>query len=444
MATGVLRRASLDNTDPETSCAPQAEPLPLPGDDAKASMHYPGKATEREILEPRHRRFLRMGRLDSDSGAGTGAGAIEPNALVWGDNFHVLNRLLDTHAGKVDLVYLDPPYCTGFEFHSRALAHAYRDQLSPVAYLELMRRRLILLRELLAAHGSLYLHIGHQMVFHLKVVLDEVFGPGNFRNMVVRRKCSSKNYTRRQYPNLHDYILFYSKSDDYKWNRPTQTPTAGWLAKEYPKSDAKGHYKLVPVHAPGVRNGASGQPWRGVMPPPGKHWQYTPEKLDELDRNGEIHWSRTGNPRRKVYLAENKGIALTDYWADFRDAHHQSIPITGYPTEKNLEMLRTIVRAASDAGDLVIDPFCGSGTTLHAANDLGRRWIGIDASRVAIDAAANRLCNGLTPMGDYVVRNTGSASKAAAPAAPVNAAFDLIGDAEWVARSEEPGGFAPV
>lgn len=141
-----------------------------------------------------------------------------------------------------------------------------------------------------------------------------------------------------------------------------------------------------------------------MQPPPGKHWQFTPDKLDELDRIGEMHWSKNGNPRRKVYLTKDKGIPLTDYWADFRDAHHQSIPITGYPTEKNLNMLSTVVRASSDPGDLVLDPFCGSGTTLHAANDLGRKWIGVDASIVAVKATVNRLKNGLKPMGDYVER----------------------------------------
>jgi adenine-specific DNA-methyltransferase len=272
-------------------------------------------------------------------------------------------------------------------------------------------------------------------VFHLKVMLDEVFGAKSFRNLIVRRKCSSKNYTRRQYPNLHDYILFYSKSADYKWNRPTAAPTAEWLAKEYPKCDEKGRYKLVPVHAPGVRNGATGEPWRGVPPPPGKHWQYTPEKLDELDRSGEIHWSRNGNPRRKVYLPGDKGVALTDHWGHFRDAHHQSIPVTGYPTEKNLEMLRTIVRAGSDEGDLVLDPFCGSGTTLHAANDLGRKWIGIDASRAAIDAATGRLRGGLAPMGDFVARPASDAASRASAPLVVDASFNLICDPELVARN---------
>ena len=139
-----------------------------------------------------------------------------------------------------------------------------------------------------------------------------------------------------------------------------------------------------------------------MQPPPGKHWQYSPSKLDEFDRQGDIHWSRNGNPRRKIYWAMDKKVALTDYWDGYRDAHHQSIKITGYPTEKNLEMLQMIVKASSEPGDLVIDPFCGSGTTLQAARDSDRPYIGIDASFIAAKAAMRRMRHGLEPMGDYV------------------------------------------
>lgn len=139
-----------------------------------------------------------------------------------------------------------------------------------------------------------------------------------------------------------------------------------------------------------------------MLPPPGKHWQYAPSKLEQLNEHGDIHWSRNGNPRRKVYWSSEKKAALTDYWEKFRDAYHQSIKITGYPTEKNLDMLKIIVEASSDAGDLVIDPYCGSGTTLQAARDLERRFIGVDASFSAAKATLRRMRYGVEPMGDYV------------------------------------------
>ena len=260
------------------------------------------------------------------------------------------------------------------------------------------------MRELLDDAGSIYIHIGHQMVAELKLILDEVFGPKNFRNLISRKKCSSKNFTKNQYSNLNDYVLFYTKSNNYVWNQPSKQADAEWIAKEYTKFDERGQYKLVPVHAPGVRRGETGNKWRGVEPPLGKHWQYTPSRLDALDSDGQIHWSKNGNPRRKVYLPENKGIALTDYWDDFRDAHHQSILITGYPTEKNFDMLKMIIGASSNLGDLVIDPFCGSGSLLHAADTLGRQWIGFDQSFVAAKTVLTRLTAGRKPMGDFVNR----------------------------------------
>jgi endonuclease III-like uncharacterized protein len=161
----------------------------------------------------------------------------------------------------------------------------------------------------------------------------------------------------------------------------------------------------VPVHAPGVRHGETGQPWRGKLPPPGKHWQYLPSTLDEMDARGEIYWSPTGNPRRKVYLDESEGVGVQDIWLDLLDAHNQNIKITGYPTEKNPELLRRIIQSSSNEGDLVLDSFSGSGTALAVAHELNRKWIGIDNSVEAIDTTLHRFTFGLQPMGDYVKRD---------------------------------------
>jgi len=157
----------------------------------------------------------------------------------------------------------------------------------------------------------------------------------------------------------------------------------------------------VPLHAPGTRNGETGKPWRGILPPPGKHWQYPPAKLDEMDAKGEIFWSKNGNPRRKVYLDQHPGLGVQDIWLDFRDAHNQNIKITGYPTEKNPDLLRRIVAASSNPGDLVLDCFAGSGTTLAVADELQRNWIGVDSSPEALATILERFHRGLKPMGDY-------------------------------------------
>lgn len=396
MATGIVK-GERHSQDAISVLDFYPEPIPLPQGDEEVTLSYLNKAHRCDIVKPSTRRFLKLIGKELFE-----VGTLPQNIFVLDDNFFVLNELIRKDV-KVNLYYLDPPYATGFDFHSRRLEHAYKDNMGSATYIEFMRRRLILMRETMADDGSIYVHIGHQMLAHLKVIMDEIFGFNCFRNLITRRKCSSKNFTRKQYANINDYILFYSKGKSYKWNQPGIEPEQVWIEKEYPKIDSLGRrYKLVPVHAPGTRRGETGMPWRGMLPPPGKHWQYAPSKLEALNRQGDIHWSRNGNPRRKVYWSSDKKTALTDYWDQYRDAHHQSIRITGYPTEKNLAMVKMIVGASSDKDDLVIDPFCGSGTTLHAARDLGRRYMGIDTSFSAGKATLCRMRHGLEPMGDYV------------------------------------------
>jgi adenine-specific DNA-methyltransferase len=330
------------------------------------------------------------------------------NRVYFGDNLEILGTLLDdpTVRGHVSLVYIDPPYSTNSVFESRRQKIAYHDLLSGAAFVEFLRERLVLLRELLSERGSIYMHLDENMAFPMKIVMDEVFGAGNFRNFITRKKCNTKNYTRRTYGNISDYILFYSKTETYVWNRPVIAWSEETAKKEYTYEDATTgrRFKKVPVHAPGIRHGQTGKPWRGMLPPPGKHWQYPPSVLEEMDRRGEIFWSSNGNPRRKIYLDDSDGIPVQDIWMDFKDAHNQNIEITGYPTEKNIEMLEQIISASSGPGDLVLDCFAGSGTTLVAAGNLGRRWIGVDNSDEAISAILNRLQFGSSPMGDYVTK----------------------------------------
>ncbi len=355
---------------------------------------YPGKKSSAAILATEPGTFER-----SPENAG------ECKQLYFAENLSVLSRLARNSAvcGNVRLVYIDPPFATQTVFHSRRLAHAYEDVYECAEYLEFIRERLIFLHLLLAGDGSIYVHLDAKMVFHVKLLLDEVFGPENFRNCITRKKSNPKNYTRNQFGNTSDYLLFYSKSPKYVWNRQAE-PWTEVRAREYHYVDpATGRrFMKVPVHAPGVRRGETGQPWRGVMPPPGKHWQYTPTTLDELDANGEIFWSRNGNPRRKVYLDESSGISVQDIWLDYRDAHNQMVHVTGYPTEKNLNLLRRVVAASSNPGDLVLDCFAGSGTTLVAADMLGRDWIGVDNSPEALRTMLHRFEHGTQPMGDFV------------------------------------------
>lgn len=336
--------------------------------------------------------------------------------LLQGDNLGSLLWLRQDRAvrRKVRCVYIDPPFATSMAFVGRDVRHAYTDFKAGADYLEFMRRRLIVLHDLLAENGVLFVHLDQIMVFEIKLLLDEVFGRSNFRNFVTRKKCNTKNYTRKVFGNISDHILFYSKSDKYVWHRPYDRWSEDRLQEEYPYFDeATGRrYKKVPIHAPGIRNGATGQPWRGKLPPPGKHWQFRPSKLDEFDRAGEIYWSPNGNPRRKVFFDPTKGVPAQDIWLQYKDAHNQNVRITGFPTEKNFDLLCRLIDATTDPGDLLLDAFCGSGTSLEAAKKLGRRAIGIDSSEVAIEVTCKRLREGRERMGDFVrPRNTRKADR---------------------------------
>ena len=326
--------------------------------------------------------------------------------LYHADNIDVLNILIKDKkiCEKVELIYIDPPYNTGGAFETRNFKHAYNDNFTTEAYVDFMKARLLLMHKLLSPSGSIYVHLDSNMVFHIKILMDSIFGEKNFRGMITRKKCKSKNFTRTTYGNISDYILFYTKSDSPIWNRPYEKWNEEKVLKEYPfiEEGTGRRHKRVPCHAPGTRNGATGGPWRGMMPPKGKHWQYTPEKLDEMDARGEIHWSSNGNPRRKVYLDQSKGIPVQDIWLDYLDVNNQNTHLTGYPTEKNIDMLKRIIEASSNPGDLVLDCFAGSGTTLVAANELGRQWIGVDIGDESIRIIKDRFLNGTRPLGDYV------------------------------------------
>ncbi len=336
------------------------------------------------------------------------------NRLYFGDNIDALRVLLrdSTVRGHVSLVYIDPPYSTKSVFESRSQKAAYEDMLSGAPFVEFLRQRLILLRELLSETGSIYIHLDENMVFAMKLVMDELFGAANFRNFIVRKKCNTKNYTRKTYGNIADYLLFYSKTEDYVWHRPLIPWDDARAKREYTYTDSVSgrRFKKVPVHAPGTRNGETGKLWRGVPPPPGKHWQFPPRTLDEMDARGEIYWSPTGNPRRKIFLDQSDGIPVQDIWLDFKDAHNQNIEVTGYPTEKNPRLLEQIILASSNEDDLVLDCFAGSGTTLDVASRLGRHWIGVDNSLESLETILRRFKHGSKPMGDFVGRVTSDAA----------------------------------
>jgi adenine-specific DNA-methyltransferase len=363
----------------------------------KIELTYVGKETEREIITKKPSAMLEkvksFGNLRLDGWE---------NMLIFGDNLIALKLLYKNSSikGKVRLIYIDPPFSTnqiykGGEDRTATVSksdrdkEAYEDILVGSEYLEFLRKRLILLRDILANDGSIYVHIDWKMGHYVKVLMDEVFGQERFINDITRIKCNPKNFARKGYGNIKDMVLFYSRTDRYVWHEPREEMTEEDIKRLFPKLDKDGRrYTTTPLHAPGeTRNGPTGQPWKGLKPPKGRHWRYSPDELDRLDEEGLIEWSSTGNPRKIIYADEvlAKGKKRQDIW-EFKDP-----PYPTYPTEKNLEMLKMIIEASSNPDDIVLDCFAGSGTTLVAAEETGRRWIGIDNSHAAIEVAQRRL-----------------------------------------------------
>lgn len=322
------------------------------------------------------------------------------NKLIFGDNLKTLKSMLDVYnlKEKIDLVYIDPPFATNKSFtigedrvstisNSQTDNIAYHDTLTGAPFLEFIRERLILLRELMSNKASIYLHIDYKIGHYIKIIMDEVFGVDNFKNNISRIKCNPKNFKRKAYGNQQDVILFYSKSKNNTWNEPKDDFTQEELVSRFSKINKdKRRYTTIPLHAPGeTLNGATGKEWRGMLPPKGRHWRSAPDVLEALEQSGLIEWSKNGVPRKIKFADKAGGKKKQDFW-EYKDAQY---PI--YPTEKNLDMLETIVSASSNQGDVVLDCFCGSGTTMQAAEKLGRSWIGIDKSKEAINVTKKRL-----------------------------------------------------
>lgn len=383
----------------------------------KYYINYQGKKNKEEILSISPETLIKLFSIKNKQNSK------RKNQFYYGENLTILRNLIENKdiCGKVRLIYIDPPFSTNNKYKSRNQKDAYDDVVKGAKYIEFLRERLVFLRELLSADGSIYVHLDSNMVFEVKLIMDEIFGRNNFRNFITRKKSNRKNYTHKTYGNISDYILFYTKSNNYVWNRPYDKWDEESMKQQYPCIDESGRrYKKVPIHAPGLRNGETGKEWRGMLPPPGKHWQYIPAKLEEMEKNGEIYWSPNGNPRRKIYFDQSKGIPVQNIWLNYKDAHNQNISITGYPTEKNFEMMNLIVSASSNPGDIVLDCFAGSGTTLIAAEKQDRNWIGIDNSINAVETFLKRLAFGVKKMGDYVSNKNSSEIEASSNDSVIN------------------------
>ena len=291
---------------------------------------------------------------------------------------------------------------------------AYLKTNDMMAYLAMMAVRLMELQRVLKPTGSLYLHCDPTASHYLKILMDGIFGNTNFRNEIIWKRTSAHSSTRG-YGAVHDVILFYAKTDDFIWNDQFGPYDEQYVDAFFTHTDKDGRrWRRTDLTGPGVRKGDSGLPWRGCNPTAvGRHWQppsyfydkYTAmtgeelaqyaliERLEKMDAAGLIHWpaKKDGVPMGKRLLEDAPGIPLQDMWADIKIMHNMSSERLGYATQKPQALLERIIQSSSNGGDVVLDPFCGCGTSIHAAQKLKREWIGIDITHLAISLIEKRL-----------------------------------------------------
>ena len=327
------------------------------------------------------------------------------NLLVWGDNLLALRELLADQQGpnclgtrgKIKLIYIDPPFATRQDF-MKDKEKAYRDKVLGSQFIEFLRRRLILLREVLADDGSIYVHLDWKKGHYLKAVMDEIFGEENFVNEIIWQRSSSHNDALR-FGIIHDSIFVYGRSDVRTFNQLYTKYDASYVAERF-RSVEEGtgrRYWLNTMTAAG-----QGDPkrFRGKLlpPPPGTHWRYGQDKIDKFVESGRIVFTDSGMPYVKQYLDESAGRPAQSIWTDVVPGKSGK-ELVGYPTQKPERLLERIIRAASNENDIVLDCFAGSGTTAGVAEKVGRRWIAMDCGKLAIYTTQKRLFSLTTSIG---------------------------------------------
>jgi site-specific DNA-methyltransferase (adenine-specific) len=369
---------------------------------------------------------------------------VDTNVLYYGDNLEILRRYIPDES--IDLVYLDPPFNSNRDYNvifkdesgrkSDAQLLAFEDtwhwgpaaegvyayltntgrhrgrvpanvstivaalrsgiqENQMLAYLVEMAVRLVELHRALKPTGSLYLHCDPTASHYLKLVLDGLFGPRRFRNEIIWKRTSAHSDAKQggeRLGRIHDVILFYGKGEHGTWNPQYQPYTDHHVDSKYtgvePGTGRRFTTSDLTANKPG---GDTSYDWKGVKPPPGRYWAYSREHMEEFDKDGRIQYTSKKFPRYKRYLDEMGGVPLQDIWTDISPINAMAKERLGWATQKPVQLLERIIAESTNAGDIVLDPFCGCGTALVAGQKLARRWIGIDITYLAIAVMRARL-----------------------------------------------------
>ena len=338
------------------------------------------------------------------------------NKLIWGDNKLILSSLKNgpmrqeiEKQGGLKLIYIDPPFDVGADFSmnieigeesftkkpSVIEEIAYRDTWGKGAdsFIVMIYERLKLMHGLLADDGSVYVHCDYRLNSYLRAVLTEIFGENSYKNEICWQKTLSRKAQSLQFGNIHDSILFYSKSDINIFNPIYEERDDETTEARFPHVDEKTGKRFVLDNFTQAGQGPArffGKEIGLLEPPKGKHWIWSQERIDEGLKNGFIKFTSKGTPR--VVRFETEGVFAGDIWSDKAlIMHSQSNESIGYPTQKPESLIERIIKASSNEGDIIADFFCGSGTTLAVAEKLGRKWIGSDLGRFAVHTSRKRL-----------------------------------------------------
>ena len=353
----------------------------------------------------------------------------EPNftdKTIWtGDNLDILRGM---NSESVDLIYLDPPFNSNRDYAapvgSRAAGAAFKDTWtlsdldtaymgliadehpamykaletaglthgkSMQSYLCMMAVRLLEMRRVLKPTGSIYLHCDPTASHYLKTLMDAIFGADNFRSEVIWRRTNAKGLSFKGYPRNNDNLLYYSKGDDFTWNRPFRPHDSAHVEKSYRyvEPETGRRYSLGDLTNPNRNRPNLTYEWNGHL----RVWRWTKNRMQEAHDSGLIHYTSTGLARQKRYLDEMQGNPVDTIWEDegVKPIQSRSKERIGYPTQKPLALLERIIESSSNPGDIVLDPFCGCATACVAAEKLGRKWVGIDISLKAVELVNIRL-----------------------------------------------------
>jgi site-specific DNA-methyltransferase (adenine-specific)/adenine-specific DNA-methyltransferase len=388
----------------------------FPPEKREYELVYQGKEREEDILANTLAVPLQPVRTFGKNG-----GDGWQNMLIFGDNLQVMKSLLELkRAGKlcnadgtpgVRLVYIDPPFATKQDFRGTQDQKAYQDKIAGAQFVEFLRRRLVLLREIMAQDASIYVHLDYRKMHYLKIVMDEILGEYRFVNEVIWQRTASHNDPGR-YGSVHDTLLFYKGGSDYVWNEPKMEQSEEYIENFFVYAESPDKKRCMRIkngeEAPKgweryrLGNFASPHPrpnltyvYKGYRPPK-NGWKVDLQRMKEMDRQGLLHFPKTkeGRIQPKQYLKDTLGNkAVPDVWTGISPLQAQAAEKQNYPTQKPELLIERIIIASCNEGDIILDAFAGSGTTCAVAEKLGRRWIAIDCGKLATYTIQKRMLN---------------------------------------------------